>query len=62
MPDWTSPAELQVEGAIFAKFMHALLGLYAYVVLLICSWFPLSISSKPLDTNSSLPWTLIGRF
>lgn len=28
MPDWNSPAELAVEGAAFAKFMHALAGLY----------------------------------
>lgn len=28
MPDWSSPAELAVEGAAFAKFMHALAGLY----------------------------------
>ena len=31
MPDWKSTAELQLEGGIFAKFMHALLGLYVYV-------------------------------
>ena len=35
MPDWKSPAELQLEGAIFAKFIHALLGLYAYVALIV---------------------------
>lgn len=47
MPDWKSPAELQVEGGIFAKFMHALLGLYAYVVLIICSfWFLVSITAN----------------
>jgi len=34
MPDWKSPAELELEGGIFAKFMHALLGLYAYEFLL----------------------------
>ena len=44
MPDWQSPAELQLEGGIFAKFMHALLGLYAYVVFFFTrfSWFPVS--------------------
>lgn len=30
MPDWKSSAQLQLEGVIFAKFIHALLGLYAY--------------------------------
>lgn len=30
MPDWKSPAELQIDAAVFTKFMHALLGLYAY--------------------------------
>ncbi|KAF7794913.1 hypothetical protein EIP86_006056 [Pleurotus ostreatoroseus] len=28
MPDWNSQEELQVEGVAFAKFMHALAGLY----------------------------------
>ena len=46
MPDWKSPAELQVEGGIFARFMHALLGLYAYVVLITCSWFRVSITAN----------------
>ena len=31
MPDWKSPTEVQEDAGIFAKFMHALLGLYAYV-------------------------------
>jgi len=30
MPNWKSPAELQVDAGVFTKFMHALLGLYAY--------------------------------
>jgi len=30
MPNWKSVYELQLEGAVFAKFMHALLGVYAY--------------------------------
>jgi hypothetical protein len=31
MVDWKSLEELMREGVIFSKFMHALLGLYAYV-------------------------------
>ncbi|KAF8068974.1 hypothetical protein FPV67DRAFT_1448810 [Lyophyllum atratum] len=30
MPDWKSPVELQKDAGVFIKFMHALLGLYAY--------------------------------
>ncbi|TFK38033.1 hypothetical protein BDQ12DRAFT_135210 [Crucibulum laeve] len=30
MPDWSSPVELMKEADVFTKFMHALLGLYAY--------------------------------
>ena len=29
MPNWNSPAEVAKEIDIFAKLMHALLGLYA---------------------------------
>jgi hypothetical protein len=32
MVDWKSLEELMREGVIFSKFMHALLGLYAYVL------------------------------
>ncbi|GJE94556.1 hypothetical protein PsYK624_107260 [Phanerochaete sordida] len=32
MPDWQSTAELVLEGAAFAKFMHALAGLYFWEV------------------------------
>ena len=46
MPDWQSPAELQLEGGIFAKFMHALLGLYAYVLLALLG-FAVSITANP---------------
>ncbi|RDX45180.1 hypothetical protein OH76DRAFT_1358217 [Lentinus brumalis] len=28
MPEWNSPAELALDGAVFLKFMHALAGLY----------------------------------
>ncbi|KAJ3572301.1 hypothetical protein NP233_g3183 [Leucocoprinus birnbaumii] len=34
MPDWSSPQEIAKEGGIMVKFMHALLGLYAYEWLL----------------------------
>ncbi|KAF5356865.1 hypothetical protein D9756_006443 [Leucocoprinus leucothites] len=34
MPDWSSPQEIAKEGGILIKFMHALLGLYAYEWLL----------------------------
>jgi len=30
MPDWTSSAEIEKDGAVFSKFMHALLGLYIW--------------------------------
>ncbi|KAF5379221.1 hypothetical protein D9615_005962 [Tricholomella constricta] len=30
MPDWKSLEELQKDAGVFTKFMHALLGLYAY--------------------------------
>ncbi|GLB42278.1 hypothetical protein LshimejAT787_1102930 [Lyophyllum shimeji] len=30
MPDWKSPAELQLDAAAFTKLQHALLGIYAY--------------------------------
>ena len=48
MPDWKSPAELQLEGGIFARFMHALLGLYAYVALIICSFSVLSTANPQI--------------
>lgn len=61
MPNWKSPAELQLEGGIFAKFMHALIGLYAYVAF-IALGFTLPQLQLTSDTNSSFPWTLIGSF
>lgn len=34
MPDWQSIAEVQKDAVAFTKLMHALLGLYAFVILL----------------------------
>jgi hypothetical protein len=31
MPDWKSMAEVVKDAGVFTKFMHALLGLYAFV-------------------------------
>jgi len=35
MPEWSSPDEIVKEGVIMVKFMHALIGLYVYVILLL---------------------------
>ena len=33
MVDWRAPEEIQKQAVVFTKFMHSLIGLYAYVVL-----------------------------
>jgi hypothetical protein len=32
MPDWTSPLEVARDADIFIKLMHALFGIYVYVL------------------------------
>jgi hypothetical protein len=34
MPDWTSPLEVARDADIFIKLMHALFGIYVYVLFL----------------------------
>ncbi|KAF8815103.1 hypothetical protein BYT27DRAFT_7216821 [Phlegmacium glaucopus] len=57
MPDWKSTTELQQEAAIFSKFMHALLGLYAYEFLL-----SLDFDWEFLSGKKRFRWPLIFYF
>jgi len=57
MPDWNSPAELQLDAGIFVKFNHALLGLYAW------EWFiSLPFDWDVLTGRKPFRWPLIFYF
>jgi len=57
MPDWQSLPELQKEGVIFAKFMHALLGLYIY------EWFiSLDFDWDVISGKKTFRWPLFFYF
>ncbi|KAJ7449143.1 hypothetical protein B0H11DRAFT_2055563 [Mycena galericulata] len=57
MPDWSSDAELVIDEGIFVKFMHALLGLYAY------EWFiSLDFDWEVLTGRKQFRWPLIFYF
>ncbi|KAJ6614604.1 hypothetical protein B0H10DRAFT_141776 [Mycena sp. CBHHK59/15] len=57
MPDWSSQAELLIDAGIFVKFMHALLGLYAW------EWFiSLPFDWEVLTGRKQFRWPLIFYF
>lgn len=57
MVDWQSPAELALEGAAFAKFMHSLAGLYFWEVAMSLDFDWAFISRK-----KKFQWPLIFYF
>lgn len=59
MPDWKSLEELQKDAGIFTKFMHALLGLYAFVPRSFYSQRPLTCR-RVIDMSGLFPLTLTG--
>lgn len=57
MPEWSSSQEIVKEGAIMAKFMHALIGLYIY------EWFlSLDFELDLLRGKKKFRWPLIFYF
>ncbi|KAJ7108726.1 hypothetical protein C8R44DRAFT_636465 [Mycena epipterygia] len=57
MPDWSSDAEVAVDAGIFVKFMHALLGVYAW------EWFiSLPFDWEVLTGRKQFRWPLIFYF
>ncbi|KAJ7060972.1 hypothetical protein C8F01DRAFT_1253447 [Mycena amicta] len=57
MPDWSSPAELAKDAAVFVKLQHALLGLYAW------EWFiSLPFDWEVLTGRKRFRWPLIFYF
>ncbi|KAJ7138383.1 hypothetical protein C8R44DRAFT_944995 [Mycena epipterygia] len=57
MPDWSSEAELAIDAGIFVKFIHALLGVYAW------EWFiSLPFDWEVLTGRKRFRWPLIFYF
>ncbi|KAJ6582928.1 hypothetical protein DFH09DRAFT_278631 [Mycena vulgaris] len=57
MPDWSSDAELAVDAGVFLKFMHSLLGVYAW------EWFiSLPFDWEVLTGRKPFRWPLIFYF
>ncbi|KAF9528713.1 hypothetical protein CPB83DRAFT_929504 [Crepidotus variabilis] len=57
MPAWRTPEELQKDAAVFTKFMHSLLGIYAY------EWFiSLDFDWEVLTGKKKFRWPMVFYF